>query len=487
MSDHDELERRVRSLLRETLDTELGPDPTWADSPAARRVAEAERQARRRRPLRVLGIAALVGLAGGAAMFGGLSDAPLDPEPSDSPSVELPSSDGWIAFTTADVDPTASDSSGRDPDFDIWFVALDRDARRVLGTATDSVHQLCPAFSPDGLQLAYARSDRAAGTVELVIADVSPDGAVSDRLAIPVRDGGPPPCAVWSTDGSHLAFAVPLTSPTNPRRSAEGSEVWVVRLEDQQTTVVPDLLATDLEWSPDGTTLAIASGEDGPASGDALQDGRIHLFERSSGEMRTLDATLGAHSLTWSPDGRSIAYTAFYSEPQEQDLVLIRVIDVETEEQRALTAPFGIMHGIGPVWSPDGQTIAYQRGCRAENPCGEASDIVLLDPDATLDPAGGDEVFISRFRTAIDGAERTLDPYRVTWSPDGRYLLSMAWGVWAASRDYAEFLVALPTDPEGVAVLLYEPGRTGPAALAPYEGYNETTYVPIQTWAVPSD
>jgi hypothetical protein len=35
---------------------------------------------------------------------------------------------------------------------------------------------------------------------------------------------------------------------------------------------VPDLLATDLEWSPDGSLLAIASGVDQQISGEALQD-----------------------------------------------------------------------------------------------------------------------------------------------------------------------------------------------------------------------
>ena len=26
-----------------------------------------------------------------------------------------------------------------------------------------------------------------------------------------------------------------------------------------------------------------------------------------------------------------------------------------------MTAAFGAIHGIGPVWSPDGETIVYQR------------------------------------------------------------------------------------------------------------------------------
>lgn len=78
--------------------------------------------------------------------------------------------------------------------------------------------------------------------------------------------------------------------------------------EDGSITVLPDLLATDLEWSPSGDLLAIASGADERTPGNMLHDGRIHLYELSSGVMRALEGTLGATSLTWSPDGRRIGY-----------------------------------------------------------------------------------------------------------------------------------------------------------------------------------
>ena len=111
----------------------------------------------------------------------------------------------------------------------------------------------------------------------LVVADVSDDGQVSDRLTIDVGDGLPPPCPIWSPDGGQVAFGVNRTSPVNPETSAAGSEVWIVTLTDRGITVLPDLLATDLEWSPDGSHLAIASGVDDRVTGEMLRDGRIHL------------------------------------------------------------------------------------------------------------------------------------------------------------------------------------------------------------------
>jgi Tol biopolymer transport system component len=238
--------------------------------------------------------------------------------------------------------------------------------------------------------------------------------------------------------------------------------------------VLPDLLATDLEWSPDGSLLAVASGRD-EVTGGVLGDGRIHLYAPSSRTLRSLDPTLGARDLTWSPDGRHIAFTSGDSGGDHG----LRVIDVQSEELTILTAPFGVLHGIGPVWSPTGESIAFQRGCAG---CGERSSIIQFFVEDVSEAAGtGREVVVPMVRPGTAAWGPWLAPYRVTWSPDGEYLLSMAWGPVGSA-----ILVALPTDPEEAAVVLFDPANT--THIVPYEGYDETTLVPIQTWARrPSD
>ena len=242
-TDNDnDLERRLRSVLRQELDREHGPDPAWDESPAARRVAEREGRRPSRWTVRVLAIAALITIGVGSALLLGAPD--------DVPALGR---NGWIAYG---MNP---ETGG---DQDIWFVSLDSEPRRVIGSDTDVVDQFCPAFSPDGRSIAYGEADQSGATPKtaVVIAAVNNEGDVSEEFRVDV--GEVPPCPVWSPDGERIAFGVPLTSVINPERGAEGSEVWIVTVADRAITVLPDLLATDLEFSPDGSLLAIASGGD---------------------------------------------------------------------------------------------------------------------------------------------------------------------------------------------------------------------------------
>lgn len=468
----ESLERTLRTALRETLDRELGPDPVWTGSPAARRVAELSR--RGRWPLRALAVAALIGSAiGGALLAGAGSDR--------SPVALGPAANGWVAFTVAQ-----QADAGSDPDVDIWFTAIRQEPRRVVGSDTDTVDQVCPAFSPDGSRLAYGSIEgiRSAGTAAayrdsaLVIADVADDGSVTARLAIDVGDGLPPACAVWSPDGERLALGVPLTSPINPGRSGLGSDVWIVRASDGQITVVPDLLATDLEWSPDGSTLAIVGGIEA-ASGegviDGLQDSRIHLYDLRTGTLNTLSDTLGATQLAWSPDGQGIAYAGRGAQPASDAAYDgrggLRLLDVESGRQQVLVDSYRVMHGVGPVWSPDGRTIALQQSVG-----GERHEVVLVTPNAGSDESGpAKTVALPTERATADGRSFELWPWRVIWSPDGAYLLYVAWTFATGAEETV--IVAVPIDPGAPAVVL-----AALDGIGAYDFADDAPRLPIQVW-----
>lgn len=440
------LERELRSALRETLDHELGPDPTWDESPAARRVAEPKHRRPQRWTIRLLAIAALISIGVGSAVLLGARD--------DLPAL---GHNGWIAFGMHPEDGG---------DQDIWFVSPGGDSRRVIGTDTDSVDQLCPAFSPDGRSLAYGQVDHsgATPTTEVVVASVNGEGEMSEVFRVDV--GVAPPCPVWSPDGDRIAFGVPQTSVINPTQSAAGSEVWILTVADRTITVLPDLLATDLEFSPDGSVLGIATGVEYDGNyGEALADNQIHLYELASGTMHTLEGTLGgAGSFTWSPDGGRIAYQGHG----------LRVIDLATEEERVLSAPYGTLHGIGPVWSPDGESIVYQRSSGS----GERHDVVLVWPDDLSADGTPREEVVPLFERSADGSETWLTPYWVSWSPDGEYLMFVGW---SAETDPLLGVVSVASgSPPDILVTDQD--------VAVYPVYDSGPFVPIQSWGrLPAD
>jgi len=394
----------------------------------------------RRWTTRILVVAALITLGGGAAL---LLDAPDDPLALDS--------NGWIAYGMHPEDGG---------DQDIWFVSPGSEPRRVIGSDIDSVDQLCPAFSPDGRSFAYGQVDQsgATPTTAVVVASVNGEGDVSEEFRVDV--GGAPPCPVWSPTGDRIAFGVPQTSVINPTQSAAGSEVWILTVADRGITVLPDLLATDLEFSPDGSVLGIASGVayDGNY-GEALADNQIHLYELASGTMRTLEGTLGsAGSFTWSPDGRRIAY-------QGREL---RVIDLATEEERILSAPYGTLHGIGPVWSPDGESIVYQRSIGS----GERHDVVVVWPDDLSADGTPREEVVPLFERSADGSETWLTPYWVNWSPDGENLMFVGW---SAETDPLLGVVPVASGSPSDILVTDQDVAVNPV-------YDSGPFVPIQSW-----
>jgi Tol biopolymer transport system component len=363
-----------------------------------------------------------------------------------------PAANGWVAFVQSS---------------DVYVVREGQRAHRLIGADGDGVDQVCPAFSPDGARLAHgeATGDGEGGTRDaaLVISDMNADGTASESLRIDVGGAFPPPCATWSADGNRVAFSVPLTSPRNPEQSALGSAVWVVTVADGHVEVLPDLLATDLEWSPSGSELAIASGQSDLVPGESLRDGSIRLYDADSGTMRTLVGPSGVSSLTWSPDGRRIAYQRGADLPQE-----IWVAEVDGSGEQLLVTGFAAIRGIGPVWSPTGDHIVYQRMKRSG--LTEAHDVVVVSPD------GSGVIVMPELRLPSDPAD--APPWRpsgVTWSPDGTALLYTVWNENVGSRE-RKAVVAVPVDVGSDPVVLHED-------VDIFNADGESS-LPIQSWAV---
>ena len=304
-----------------------------------------------------------------------------------------PQPNGWVAL---------------DIDGDIYLVRPGQDARRLEVAGSDTADDSCPTWSPDGTRLSFGRltgsSDTASSDAELVIVPVGRDGAIGAPNVIAL-DGfhalpgfDPHPCATWAPDGRWVAFV-------------GSGDVWVADTHTGAIRRLPDLRPTDLEWRPGTDELAIA-GDIGPDRSAETSSTPVTIYSVSTGELRQLGSVRAAN-LTWSPDGSTLAYQG-----GENDTDELWLVDADGANERLLTHVGAANHGVGPVWSPTGERIAYQR---LFSGTGERHEVVLVNV------ADGSETIIEPPETDGPNGPESWYPYSVTWSPDGTTLLYSAW------------------------------------------------------------
>jgi TolB protein len=118
------------------------------------------------------------------------------------------------------------------------------------------------------------------------------------------------------------------------------AEIYKLDLATKQATRLTMFHRDD--WAPTahGNTIAFMSDREGPP--------HIFLIDADGTNLRRLTTNAGEEDQpTWSPDGKSIAYTVDHE---------LHVIDVATGADRTL-----MKDAIEPAWSPDGKWLAVSR------------------------------------------------------------------------------------------------------------------------------
>jgi len=236
----------------------------------------------------------------------------------------------------------------------VWFYASSRTVKsslppmKVVPFTSSAGSEWVGAFSPDGNQIAYVWKGEKDDNIDVYVKQIGVEKPL--RLT---SDPSADFCALWSPDGQNVAFV---------RYTEAGAAIFMV-----------------------------------PASGGA--------------ESKLL--TLGSNvpfppAWDWSPDGKFIAFT---DKPSKDEPAKIFLISPDTLARHPLTAPTRNLGGVEfvnlgdsePVFSPDGQSVAFVR----QNS--------LVSADIYIVPIAGGEPRRLTFENAAVGG--------LTWTADGREII----------------------------------------------------------------
>jgi dipeptidyl aminopeptidase/acylaminoacyl peptidase len=277
-----------------------------------------------------------------------------------------------------------------------------------------------PVVSPDGAWVLYTLSqiDAKEDKRQAHLWMVKWDGSERLQLTFGKEGAGDPR---FSPDGKYISF---LSSRPGP---AKGNQVWALDRrggEAQQLTAVTDQEIAGYIWSPDSKKLlltlhpkAAPDPEEGkpPAPEKPIVIDRYHFKQDIEGYIRndawdalylydlaakkaeklTTDKNVNEARPVWSPDGQWIAYLSNHDADPDRS----NNTDVFVVEPKAGSAARKLTTWTGPdqgplAWSPDSKSIAYAQGAelRLEEYSQARPALVTLEGKVSYPAEGFDRV-----------------------------------------------------------------------------------------------
>lgn len=315
------------------------------------------------------------------------------------------------------------------------------DRRLLTPDDINALHEVSdPHLSPDGAWVAYAvrTSDLEQDERVTHLWMTSWDGKQTLQLTN-AKEGEHTPR--WSPDGKSLAF---LSSRPSAKDEKEGSDqVWLLDRLGGEAQVLTSFKGgvIDMDWSPDGTRLALIVADEDPAKAGKdktpppIVIDRFYFKEDETGYLGALRqhlyvldlATRKAELLTagnydealpaWSPDGKEIAFVSKRgADPDRSNEFGLYAMAAQGGSTPRLLTKFEGEAGdsswmSGPVWRPDGKEIAFVTA-------GDPKLIYYsLHKLAIVAASGGEHRVVTR--------EFDRDVVQPRWSADGKSIYAL--------------------------------------------------------------
>ena len=221
-------------------------------------------------------------------------------------------------------------SMGKQNELMLYDLDDDKATKLVSGVDPDQP----PIWAPESDRIAYV-SD-ADGESDIYM--VALEGGLKTRLTFsPEREA----VGDWSPDGEWLVF------------TEDGNEGLFLRNPNGVNRIeLTSGADTEPVWSPKGDRIAFLRGPDGERDVYVLRPTKSDNWADDTDEEAIAEEQDDEFSVTWSADGRKLAFVVRFEEQSEVFSVL-----VDGSERKQLTQ--NTEDDLMPVWSADGDSIAF--------------------------------------------------------------------------------------------------------------------------------